>query len=190
MEVVVEETWGLASGSAAFDRVRALEAVSARRRFETMVARHGPRLRGVAFTMLGAPEAVDDVLQEAFVRAYRRLPRRFDSERQEAAWLYKIVFRCCLNELRRRRRRPEVTGLPLDQSSDSTNSSSSDIEIASVLADLPVEQRAVVLLVDLAGFDYESTARVLRIPRGTVASRLNAARAQLRLVLERGESDV
>lgn len=139
--------------------------------------------------MLGAPESVDDVLQEAFVRAYRRLPGKFESERQEAAWLYKIVFRCCLNELRRRRRCPEIAGLPTERADNADGGPLSDIEIASALASLPIEQRAVVLLVDLTGFDYETTARVLHIPRGTVASRLNVARTRLRAALERGGID-
>ncbi|HEY3946837.1 MAG TPA: RNA polymerase sigma factor [Solirubrobacteraceae bacterium] len=187
---MVNDAWGLTAGTAAFERARALEAVSARRRFEGLVARHSPRLRGVAFAMLGAADAVDDVLQDSFARAYPKLPRRFESERHEAAWLYKIVFRCCLNELRRRRRRPEVSVLATEYLSEPTDEPGADFAVASVLADLPIEQRAVVLLVDLVGFDYEATARILRIPRGTVASRLNAARTRLRVALEEGETDV
>jgi len=183
VEVVVDDVWGLAAGSSAFERVRTLEAVSARRRFEALLDRHGPRLRGVAFAMLAEREAVDDVLQEAFVRAYRRLPNRFASERQEAAWLYKIVFHCCLNELRRRRRRPEVLGLPEREEAVAAEEPSAVLAVAEVLAALPIDQRAVVLLVDLAGFDYEAAASVLGVPRGTVASRLNAARSRLRTAL-------
>lgn len=183
VEVVVDDVWGLAAGSKAFERARALEAVSDRRRFEALVERHAGRLRGVAFAMLGVPEAVDDVLQEAFVRAYRRLPSRFESERQEAAWLYRIVVRCCLNELRRLRRRPEVLGLPEHEPASEGEAPSSVLAVAETLAELPVDQRAVVLLVDLAGFDYESAASILGIPRGTVASRLNIARSRLRASL-------
>jgi RNA polymerase sigma-70 factor (ECF subfamily) len=189
VEVVVDDVWGLAAGSAAFERARVLEAVSPRRRFEALLDRHGPRLRGVAFAMLGKPDAVDDVLQEAFVRAYRKLPGRFESERQEAAWLYKIVVRCCLNELRRRRRRPEVLGLP-EWEPIMMGEPSADIVVAEALAELPTDQRAAVLLVDLAGFDYEAAASVLGVPRGTVASRLNAARSRLRAALrDAGGSD-
>lgn len=179
---MVDDVWGLAAGSSAFERVRALEAVSPRRRFEALLERHGQRLRGLAFTMLGGADAVDDILQEAYVRAYRKLPARFESERQEAAWLCKIVVRCCLNELRRRRRRPEVQGLP-EREAPAAEDPSPLLAVAGALAELPVDQRAVVLLVDLAGFDYEAAASVLGVPRGTVASRLNAARARLRTAL-------
>lgn len=185
---MVDDVWGLSAGSSVFDRARALEAVSARRRFEGLVERHSGRLRGVVFAMLGAPESVDDVLQEAFVRAYRRLPSRFESERQEAAWLYRIVVRCCLNELRRRRRRPEVLGLP-EEALEAPDKPSALVAAAEALAELPVGQRAVVLLVDLAGFDYESAAAVLAVPRGTVASRLNLARSRLRTALAEASDD-
>ncbi len=57
--------------------------------------------------MLGDPDRVDDVLQEAYLKAYRRLPKRFANEAHEATWLYRVVYRCCLDELRRRSREKE-----------------------------------------------------------------------------------
>lgn len=159
----------------------AREAVSPRRRFENLLDRHEARLRRVAFGMLGDPHQVDDVLQEAFLKAYRSLPDRFENDRLEAAWLYRIVHRCCLDELRRRRRRREVAGVielvAVDADADAS------LVVAGALAQLPDQSRAVVLLVDLIGLDYETAALVLRVPRGTIASRLNVARAQLREAL-------
>ena len=61
--------------------------------------------------------------------------------------------------------------------------------VAAALAELPPDARAVVLLVDLIGLDYETAASALRIPRGTVASRLNGARARLRTALLQGEEE-
>jgi RNA polymerase sigma-70 factor (ECF subfamily) len=156
----------------------AREAISRRRRFENLLDRHEKRLRRVAFGMLGDTARLDDVLQEAYLKAYRSLPDRFEHDRAESAWLYRIVHRCCLDELRRRRRRREV-GLGelavVDESS---------LEIVTALSQLTPHARAVVLLVDLIGFDYETAARVLDVPRGTIASRLNAARFSLREVLD------
>jgi RNA polymerase sigma-70 factor (ECF subfamily) len=165
-------------------RVRSLveTGLSPRRRFEELLDRHEAMLRRVAFGMLGEPDRVDDVVQEALLKAFRKLPPSFESERQEAVWLYRIVHRCCLDELRRRRRRPEeALGSELAAAGADADSS---LAVGAALAALPPDRRAVVLLVDLIGFDYESAAAVLGIPRGTVASRLNAARARLREALD------
>jgi len=156
-------------------------AVTPRRRFENLLDRHEPMLRRVALGMLRDAHRVDDVLQETYLKAYRKLPVRFESERQEAVWLYRILHRSCLDELRRRRRRPEVFAeVEVEARGEEPGSS---LLVAAALAELPPESRAVVLLVDLIGFDYESAAAVLGVPRGTVASRLNGARRRLREVL-------
>ena len=166
-----------------YERARSAEAVSRRRRFENLLARHERRLRRVAFGMLGDPHRVDDVLQEAFVRAYRSLPDHFDSADREAAWLYRIVHRSCLNELRSRRRSRESLGLP-EELIDVRGVTADSVAIAAALAQLSVEGRAVVLLVDVVGLDYDTAAAALQVPRGTVASRLNTARAALRELLD------
>jgi RNA polymerase sigma-70 factor (ECF subfamily) len=157
----------------------AREAASPRRRFENLLDRHEPRLRRVAYGMLGDAGRVDDVLQEAFLKAYRKLPATFESVQAESAWLYRIVHNCCLDELRRRRRRPEVLGF-VERAADPGDDS---LVVVGALAQLGEQARAVVLLVDLIGFDYETAAQALGVPRGTVASRLNHARAQLRELL-------
>jgi RNA polymerase sigma-70 factor, ECF subfamily len=157
----------------------ALEASSPRRRFENLLDRHEARLRRVAYGMLGDANRIDDVLQEAFLKAYRKLPASFESPEAESAWLYRIVHNCCLDELRRRRRRCEVVAL-VERAADPDDDS---LVVAGALAQLGEHARAVVLLVDLIGFDYETAAAALGVPRGTVASRLNHARAQLRELL-------
>ena len=172
--------FALPRGDDVHERVRDLEAVSHRRRFESLLERHEARLRRVAFGMLGDPHRVDDVLQDAFVKAYRKLPARFENELQEAAWLYRVVHRTCLNELRGRSRRPETPGLPDEVAAPSEDS----LAVAAALAELPIDARAVVLLVDLIGLDYDTAATALRIPRGTVASRLNSARTKLKAILD------
>lgn len=174
------------------ERLRAAEAVSKRRRFEDLLERHEARLRRVAYGVLGDAHRVDDVLQEALLKAYRALPTRFESDRHEAAWLYRIVHRCCLNELRTRRRRPETLGVPDDLAQPTDETTLASMAVAAALAELPPDARAVVLLVDLIGLDYEAAAAALGIPRGTVASRLSAARSELRVAfasLEGGGDD-
>ncbi|HEX6788132.1 MAG TPA: RNA polymerase sigma factor [Gaiellaceae bacterium] len=174
------EPWASPTLDEAHARMRAVEAAAKPRRFEMLLERHEARLRRVAYGMLADPSRVDDVLQEALYRAYRKLPVRFETEQQESAWLYRIVYRCCLNELRSRRRRRETPGLPDRPNGESDETALASVAVAAALAELTPDARAVVLLVDLIGLDYETAASALRIPRGTVASRLNAARASLR----------
>lgn len=192
VEVVAQEVWaaGRASGGSrdrGFERVRAVEALAPRNRLQGLLDRHEGRLRRLAYGLLTDKGRVDDVLQESFVRAYRKLPARFESEGHEAAWLYRIVYRCCLNELRSARRRRETPlGIDFDDRSTSAPEPIESLALVEALRQLPYDQRAVLLLVDLFGFDYEAAAAVLRSKRGTVAWRLNAARTSLRHLLEEG----
>lgn len=172
----------LVSDVTVHERVSAVEAVSRRRRFENLLERHEARLRSLVYGMTRDPSRVDDVLQDAFVKVYRSLPLRFESDAQESAWLYRVVHRTCLNELRARRRQRERPGLPIDAPAPLVSDAS--LVVATALSELPADARAVVLLVDLIGLDYETASAALRVPRGTVASRLHAARAQLRELLD------
>jgi DNA-directed RNA polymerase specialized sigma24 family protein len=58
---------------------------------DELLDRHESRLRRVAYGMLGDPHTVEDVLQDALIKVFRHLPRRFESGAEESAWLYQIV---------------------------------------------------------------------------------------------------
>jgi len=181
VEAVIRQPAAVLRSEDAFERAAAARAALASpHRFENLIARHESKLRRLAHGMLADASRVDDVLQEAFIRAYRALPARFESERQEAAWLYRIVHRTCLNELRSRRRRRETIGIADDVVVRMRDADES-LAVEAALAALPPKERAVVLLVDLLELDYETVAASLRIPRGTVASRLRRARAVFRM---------
>jgi RNA polymerase sigma-70 factor, ECF subfamily len=163
-----------------YGRVR---APSQRARFEQILNRHHRRLRRVVAGVIADPDRVDDVLQEAYIKAYRRLPGTFANEAHEAAWLYRLVYRCSLDEIRRRRRRREtaaeghlhaaVEGEPFGA-----------IAVEDALRRLRPEDRAVLLLVGVLGFPYEDAAAVMGVPRGTLAWRLHEARTRFRTALE------
>lgn len=147
---------------------------SERARFERILDRQHARLRRTVAGILPGSDRVDDVLQEAYLKAYRRLPRRFANEAHEATWLYRVVYRCCLDELRRARRRRET---PV---AEVRSVQPPHLDVESSLRALNPADRALLLLVDLLDFRYEEAAAILGIPRGTVASRLSAARERLR----------
>lgn len=151
--------------------------------FERLVHRHHARLRRFAAALLVDRGRVDDVLQEAYIKTFRSGPPAFANEAHESAWLHKVVYRCALDELRRARRSKETPTAELVQLGavpDATRRTLAD-EAWRALSD---NDRAVLLLVDIVGFDYEEAARLLRIRRGTLASRLSVARDRLRRRME------
>jgi RNA polymerase sigma-70 factor (ECF subfamily) len=143
-----------------------------------VIAANDANLRALAFRLVGDRAAMDDVLQEAYAKAFRGFTR-FRGESAASTWLYRVVYNTCLDELRRRR--------PSEQIPDDAEAPAEDadlrLDLASALARLSIEERAAVLLVDANGFDYATASRVLGIPAGTLASRLNRARASLRAAL-------
>jgi len=168
--------------------------------FMKVVERHDRELRALAYRLLGKRTAMDDVLQEAYLKAFRG----FDAFRGEATvgtWLYRIVYNACLDYLRGEQRLRE-TALEDDVPSgaaapwgaaaaggDPAEEMPGRESLAAALALLPVEQRAAVLLVDAVGFSYAEAAEVSGVSPGTVASRLNHARSALRETLAEGRGD-
>jgi RNA polymerase sigma-70 factor (ECF subfamily) len=159
--------------------------------FAVLVRHYDPGLRALAFRLLGSRDRMDDALQEAYVRAYRALPR-FRGEAKLGTWLYRIVYNACLDELERGRRAGLVLVPDFPDEEDSSPGPGEAVarrdELARALAALPTEQRAAVLLVDAQGFTYRAAGRILGVPEGTVASRLNQARAVLRVALGEEEA--
>jgi RNA polymerase sigma-70 factor, ECF subfamily len=161
------------SGSAAADELT------------TLIERHDRSLRALAFRLLGDRDRMDDALQEAYVRAFRALPR-FRGQSALSTWLYRIVYNACLDELRRAQAHPAV---PLDAAvrssaeGDPAETANGPSALAEALMALPPDQRAAVVLIDGEGFDYRAAADVLGIRVGTLASRLSRARSALRRAL-------
>jgi RNA polymerase sigma-70 factor, ECF subfamily len=159
--------------------------------FASVIKHYDPGLRALAYRLLGDVDRMDDALQEAYLKAFRNLSS-FRGESRLGTWLYRIVYNTCLDELARSKR---VVQLPLEDASDPPDAGTEFAEavadrsgLAAALAALTPEERAAVFLVDAQGFDYRSAGNVLGVPEGTVASRLNRARAGLRRAL--GEQGV
>jgi len=180
---------------AAADREVAASVVAAAGRgdgeaFALIIRTYAPRLRATACQVLYDDQLVDDVLQDVFLAAYRALPK-FRGDAALGTWLHRITYTTCAQYLRRAGRRALVMGpgeserdkVPVADHAESVCDAQ---RVRTALGRLPAEQRIAVLLVDRDGYDYRSAAKVLGIPRGTVASRLNSARAQLRAALGLG----
>ena len=152
--------------------------------FETLVRTYEPDLRAAARRVVGTSQDVDDVVQEALLRAFRGLGR-FRGDSTLKTWLVRITRNAALDEVRRRNRRPAHALDDAEQAAgpDPIEPVAARHELAAALAALPPDQRAVVVLVDIEGVDYDAAARRLDVPKGTVASRLHRAHATLRRAL-------
>lgn len=154
--------------------------------FWSLVEPHDRRLRALAFRVLGDQDLIDDVLQDAYLKAFRALPS-FREESAVSSWLYRIVYNACLDLFRRgwlRRHAPlDDAESRADPGQDPAEVATQRSDLTAALASLSPEMRAAVLLVDAEGMDYGHAVKILGIPRGTVASRLNRARALLRRAL-------
>jgi len=163
-----------------------------RHAFTEVVRHYDYRLRALAYRLLGDRAAMDDALQEAYVKAFRALPG-FRGDAGVGTWLYQITYRACI-DLHRRESRHQVDAAgwsPPDAAAptaDPAVTAASRTDLQRALARLPVDQRAAVLLVDAEGLDYDAAATVLGVAPGTIASRLSRARAALRAALAEGET--
>ncbi len=155
------------------------------RAFAAVVRHYDAGLRALAYRLLCNRELMDDALQEAYVNAYRALPR-FRGESSVRTWLYRIAYNACLDELRRTRQVVDIDSLRErpDRRPGPADTVPLRHRLTDALGTLPPEDRAAVFLVDAAGFEYRRAAVVLGVPEGTIASRLNRARAVLRRALD------
>ncbi len=150
--------------------------------FDAIVDLYDERLRLLAFHLLRDADLADDALQDTFFNAYRGLPA-FHRRSSLGTWLYRITYTVCMGYLRRAHGGGvsyEEAEEAIGAGSDPADAYVTHSELTAALACLSPEQRVVVLLVDRDGFDYRSVAEVLDVPKGTVCSRLVAARATLR----------
>jgi RNA polymerase sigma-70 factor, ECF subfamily len=162
-----------------------------RTRFEALVLPHLDAAHRLARWLCRTPGDADDIVQEAFVRAYRA----FDSLRGPDArpWLLAIVRNCHLSALAERRRRAHepfteeheaqatfaaTAALPDPESS--TIERDERRTLARLIAALPEEQREVLLLREMEDMSYREIASIAQVPVGTVMSRLARARTALR----------
>jgi RNA polymerase sigma-70 factor (ECF subfamily) len=156
-----------------------------RQAFGVVVRHYDPGLRALAYRILGDRDRLDDALQEAYVRAFRALPQ-FRGDSALGTWLYRIAYNACLDELKRARDLVPLEDVAerSDPRADASETVPLRGDLAAALDSLSPHDRAAVLLVDAQGFDYRSAAEILGVPEGTVASRLNRARATLRRSLD------
>jgi RNA polymerase sigma-70 factor (ECF subfamily) len=154
---------------------------------ELLFRRHWPRAYRAAFLIVHDHAAAEDIAQEAFVAAIRRLDR-FDRRRAFAPWLGAIVANRAIDWVRSRVARREAADAGLEHASPANPPSGGySEEVLAALAALSPEHRAVVVMRYVLEFTPGEIASALELPRGTVNSRLRRGLDALEERLREGE---
>jgi RNA polymerase sigma-70 factor, ECF subfamily len=152
--------------------------------FEDVALPHAPDLYRMAVRVLGDPGKAEDVVQEAYLQAWKSF-HRFESGTNCRAWLYRILFHTIQHHRRKwldfRIIRESEEYLEQQLASPSAAGDRlTDADILRALDSLPEEFRKVILLADVEELAYREVASALNIPIGTVMSRLSRGRKLLR----------
>ena len=168
--------------------------------FEALAAPLEGLVYKLCLGMLHSPADAQDAAQEALLRAYRAMPR-FRAESSFATWLYRIARNVCVDQLKSARVRNERSSLealgeagfePPDDAPapDARYERAARQEaLRAAIRALPDEQQTLLALRYGEGYSYEQLAEALRLPEGTVKSRLNRAKDRLRALLPKEEPE-
>jgi len=144
---------------------------------------HLPRLRRYARALTGDVNRADDLVQDTLERALNKLDL-WQPGSDLRAWLFTLMHNLFVNQIRIKRPQETVMEAALDEPvSGGQMEALTARDIHAALAQLPEEQREVLLLVGLEQFGYAEAAQVLGVPTGTVMSRLSRARERMRAML-------
>ena len=165
--------------------------------FEQLVTTHQPAIYRLALRMTGNPEDAADMTQEAFIKAYNSLSS-FRGDSRFSVWLYRITTNVCLDFLRSKSRRPQLSLTVVDDDDGDVQ-----LDIPDPAADpedqlmkrlgmqslseglklLPDKQRQILVMRELGGMSYAEIGAALSLEEGTVKSRIFRARKRLCIFL-------
>lgn len=165
--------------------------------FRVVVERHSHSLFRLAFRMTGNEQDAEDVVQETFLRAYRRLDR-FESRSSFSTWIYRIAVNCSLDYSRKRRQEEESRVTPEPEAPDpvlslpSTNPSADRLmmsaevreKVEATMSTLSEKERAAFVLRHFEGLSIEEVARTMGLRANAAKNNIFRAVQKLRRALE------
>lgn len=159
--------------------------------FEQLVVAYREQVFRLTLRMCGSEADADEVAQEAFLSAWKALPN-FRGESQFSTWLYQLTTHAAIDLMRREKRQiaaDDITEVSAADPAPSPQQQAEQSEQREIVRDailqLAPEQREVVVLRFMEELSYEEIGAVLKLPSGTVKSRLNRAKAQLKEILSK-----
>lgn len=166
--------------------------------FAVLVERHQKQMLNIAFRMTGDYNEACDVTQEAFIAAYKSI-RKFKAEAKFSTWLYRIVINHSKNRLKQMRHSATSGNISIDDPVEAKSERllnpslvnganpgtqmekrEREAQVQRCITSLDHEYREVLVLRDIQGFSYDEIRDILKIPDGTVKSRLSRARNALK----------
>lgn len=165
-----------------------------RHAFELLYDRYAPAVFGLALKTLGDRQVAEEAVQEIFWRVWQRAAS-FDPNRTFAPWIFGIAHNYCIDELRRRRARPQSVYEDDEHPVLSSIADSADVGeaalqgeqqriVASALQQLPAEQRQALKLAYFGGLTQQEIATRLGNPLGTIKTRMRLGLQKLRGILQ------
>ena len=169
--------------------------------YNLLVLRHQATAYNVAYRILGDTGSAADATQDAFLKAYQRVHQFRGNGSSFKAWLMRIVANTCYDVLRSERRH-NAGSVSLDEEEDASEwhdalrdpaarpdelvlQKELDQQLQAAIGRLPADQRVILVLSDIEGYQYHEIAEMIGAPIGTVKSRLSRARSRVRDIVLR-----
>lgn len=157
--------------------------------FEQLFHLHGPKMKSIAFNLLGNPHDAEDAVQEAFLKVYRGLAG-FQGQSAFSTWVYRIVVNACYDMRRRSQRQVDTVEPhtdadehPLDRVGSPAANHPLRLALEKSVAQLSEAQRVVFLLYEVEGLSHAEIGEMLQISEGASKNRLFEAKRELRRLL-------
>jgi RNA polymerase sigma-70 factor (ECF subfamily) len=149
------------------------------RAFEQLYEIHGPRLKSIAYHILGNRQDAEDAVQETFLKLYRAI-QGFQGQSSIGTWLCRIAINVCYDLARKRQRETEV---PTREHAGPTSQAPLRVALQDALGRINPRHRMVFLLFEVEGLRHAEIASILEVPEGTSKAWLFEAKKELKRLL-------